>query len=323
MYGGEELAKVLIYYGLIDTPTNNQKIICPFHGDVNPSMMIDLNEGKYFCFGCYTSGDALKFVIDIEKQNGLNDLQACIKFNKIINDKGLSKVKLKRNMKTTVEDLEEKQEMLNVAKDYYFGLKTIDWENDVDLFSEVNDVGEYMVKRGFTRSVLTKIKAKVTFNKSYPIIFPMYDNGEFKGWVCRTNIKSIEEKRKYLYNKGFRRAETLVGHYDNKKPVIIVEGFMDMLKFRMFGYKNVVAILGWKMSDIQINKLKNAGCKHIISALDNDKCGIKGTKYASQFFKVTRWCYLKGIKDPGEMKKSEWQRMFNKTKLKYMEDKRK
>ena len=49
----------------------------------------------------------------------------------------------------------------------------------------------------------------------------MIDNGKFKGWVCRTTDKDIEKKRKYLYNKGFRRAETLVGSYGLKPYVFM------------------------------------------------------------------------------------------------------
>lgn len=318
MRKGDELAKVLTYYNLIDSPKEGQKIVCPFHGDVNPSMIINYTEGSYFCFGCYVSGDALSFVIRAEKLNGKNELEACKLYYKIIHSKRLKGVSINAVQKTTKERMEEKQDELDRAKDYYYGLKTIDW-NKYE-FDEIESVGQYMVERGFTRKTLTRIKAKVTFNQSYPIIFPMYDNKEFKGWVCRTTDKKIEKRRKYLYNKGFRRAETLCGTYNNKQPVILVEGFMDMLKFKQFGYKNVVAVLGWKLSDIQIKKLKAKGCTHIISALDNDKCGRQGTKYASHFFKVTRWCYLRGIKDPGEMNKVQMTKMFNKTMKKYKED---
>ena len=39
---GEELAKVLWYYNLIpNTIILKQKIVCPFHEDMNPSMVID------------------------------------------------------------------------------------------------------------------------------------------------------------------------------------------------------------------------------------------------------------------------------------------
>lgn len=101
------------------------------------------------------------------------------------------------------------------------------------------------------------------------------DNGKFKGWVCRTTVKEIEQKRKYLYNTGFSRANTVVGNYGSEKYVIIVEGYMDMLKFLQFGVDNVCAIFGWKMSDNQFKKLKASGIKFVISALDNDECGKK------------------------------------------------
>ena len=61
---GEALAKVLWYYGLIPSlNTAEQKIVCPFHRDVNPSMIINLESGSWFCFVCNLSGDSIRFVI--------------------------------------------------------------------------------------------------------------------------------------------------------------------------------------------------------------------------------------------------------------------
>ena len=76
--------------------------------------------------------------------------------------------------------------MLTEAEDYYYNLKTINWNDEHS--EELN----YMLKRGFKRSTLNRCKAKYTYNKSYPLVFPMFDNGEFKGWVCRTTLKTIE-----------------------------------------------------------------------------------------------------------------------------------
>jgi hypothetical protein len=71
MSDGRELAKVLWYYGLIPTVDEAvQKIVCPFHSDVNPSMMIDLQKGMWYCFGCGKSGDARKFVSDAKHTAG-------------------------------------------------------------------------------------------------------------------------------------------------------------------------------------------------------------------------------------------------------------
>jgi DNA primase len=213
--GGNELAKVLHYYGLLEGESEF-KIVCPFHEDVNPSMKVDLADGSFFCFGCGASGNALKFVMLANK--GLDDLEACKKYYKILHSKKVRHIKVKHVVKAK----QTNEQALIIASDYYYGLKTIDWTK------EDGPEREYMRKRGFTAKTLNKCKAKLTYNKAYPIVFPMLDLHEFKGWVCRTNLKRIEQKRKYLYNEGFSRSNTLVGDY-NSKVVVLVEGYMDRL----------------------------------------------------------------------------------------------
>lgn len=317
---GEELAKVLWYYNLIPrTDTLSQKIICPFHEDVNPSMIVNLEDGSFFCFGCGATGDAIKFTKLMENEhNGLNDLQARIKFTKILKSDKCSSIKLD---KAHVKNKPRQRDLYNVAYDYYYGLKKVNWSQSGD--PEIDLIKQYMFDRGFSALALNKTRAKVTYNKNYGLIFPMLDNGKFKGWVCRTTIKEIEKKRKYLYNEGFSRATTLVGNYGKLDYVFVVEGYMDRLKFLQFGEDNVVAILGWKMSQQQIDKLKAKGITKVISALDNDDCGKKGTEYLKQHFDVTKFSYLKGVKDPGDMDEKNFNKMLKRTmhnfKTKYKE----
>lgn len=308
-----ELAKVLWFYGLIgNVDSEEQKIICPFHEDANPSMIVNLKQGSYYCFGCHESGDALKFVQKMEKMRSKsNDLQGCKKFFQILKSDECSRIRIQR-----VEKVKKtSKQMYAEAYDYFHGLSKVNWRKKSDL-DEVNEVRSYMVKRGFTTSTLNKIDARVTFSKNYELIFPMLDNGKFKGWVCRTNIPEVEQKRKYLYNKGFRRKTSLIGNYGDNEVLFVVEGFMDRLKFIQFGVNNVVAILGWKASLHQIEKIKSKkNIKYIVSALDNDKCGIKGSKYLESIFKekYVRFAYLKGVKDPGEMSKETFDKMYRKT----------
>lgn len=307
---GTNLAKVLWYYNLIPNATSlSQKIVCPFHEDINPSMIVNLEDGSWFCFGCNLTGDAIKFVKLMEaKYNGLNDLQAYKKYIQILKSDKCSNVEISRSLKLKKPI---QRDLYNEAYDFYHGLRKINWKKSDE--SEVVSARDYMRKRGFSPVTLSKCGAKVTYNNNYGLIFPMLDNGKFKGWVCRTMIKSIEEKRKYLYNEGFSRATTLVGNYGTKDYVFVVEGYMDRLKFVQFGEDNVVAILGWKMSPQQIQKLKDKGITKIISALDNDDCGKKGTKFLQKHFEVTRFTYLKGVKDPGEMTQESFDKMFKRT----------
>lgn len=307
---GTKLAKVLWYYNLIPSTTClSQKIVCPFHKDINPSMIVNLEDGSWFCFGCNLTGDAVKFVKLMEAQhNGLNDLQAYRKYLQILKSDKCSGIKLDRSL---VKQKPLQRQLYNEAYDYYHGLKKVFWDDPVT--QEIVDAKDYMVKRGFDTKTLTKCGAKVTYNNNYGLIFPMLDNKKFKGWVCRTMVKAIEAKRKYLYNEGFSRATTLVGDYGTKDYVFVVEGYMDRLKFVQFGEENVVAILGWKMSPQQIEKLKSKGITKVISALDNDECGRKGTKFLEKHFEVTRFAYLKGVKDPGDMTKESFDKMLKRT----------
>lgn len=299
---GEEMAKVLTYYGYgVET-----EIVCPFHEDVNPSMSIYYDNGSFYCFGCGIHGNAADFVRLLNPK--LNDLQAIRKYFRILKSKKVKDIVPKRYKKHNKTN----EELYDISWDYYYGLSSVDWLKDIS--QEVTRTKDYMLQRGFNPDTLNKCKAKVTYNSNYPIIFPMLDNGEFKGWVCRTDNPEIAKKRKYLYNTGFSRASTLVGDYKDYDYVFVVEGYMDRLKFIQYGINNVVAILGWKMSHEQEQKLKKSNIKCVISALDNDTCGKKGTEYLKTIFpKVVRFKYLKGIKDPGEMDQRLFNKMYNKT----------
>lgn len=302
---GTKLAKVLSYYGFANGNIESRvKIVCPFHEDVNPSMAVDFEKGRCFCFGCNkTINEAVSFVEGVEK---IDRLQAYKKLTSIINNP-----KLKDIQQRHYKSKESNQELLLKAKDYYYGLNRTNWI--IDTTPGIVGTAQYMSDRGITKQTLKNAEAKYTYNRNYPIVFPILDNKEFKGYVCRTTTKRIEAKRKYLYNKGFSRATTLSGTYDKECILILVEGTVDMLKLKQFGVRNVSAIFGWKITQEQIQKIKDQKITTIISALDNDECGHKGTKYLCNFFNVIKWKYLKGIKDPGEFTQESFTKMYNKT----------
>lgn len=313
-YGGKELAKVLIYYGLIsDIVSSDFNIICPFHDDINPSMRICLDDGSFFCFGCEAKGNALDFVKKVHPE--LNELHACILLEQILNSDEVKKLNVKYRKKRRINN----RQALNEAHDYYYGLRTIDWNNIHT--KEEQEVLQYMKQRGFDARALNISQCKTNYNIAYPFLFPILDNGEFKGWVGRTMNKYVEKKRKYLYNDGFRKRDTLCGNYEQNKIVFICEGFMDYLSLRTRGHiKNVVAILGWHISDEQVQKLKDKGVTTVVSALDNDKAGNKGTEYLKKFFHVVRFEYPEGVKDAGEMSEQELKKAIRRTRRAYKRD---
>lgn len=287
----ETFIKVLEHYNLWEGKTK-YKVVCPFHADVNASLLIDVNECRWFCFGCQKGGGALE-LIQMFNHNLTLIEQWQLLYRFTMNKSGPNNVTL-HNSKTKQQRSREQKKLLVRAEDYYYNLRKVDWlvEDSVEK--------HYLLCRGFNPESLNKAGAKLTYNDSYPIIFPMRDMGEFKGWVCRTTNPEIEQKRKYLYNKGFSRRNTVVGRYDSHR-VVVVEGYMDYLKAKQLGIKYVCAILGWKATQEQIAKLKKQGVTTIISALDNDECGKKGTAFLKQSFEVVPFQYPRGIKDMGDM----------------------
>jgi DNA primase len=303
----QKFIAVLNYLKLFQ-PEGKYKVICPFHGDVNASLLIDIEDARFHCFGCGRSGGAFKFLAYYYPEKKPMDILLLLK--QIINDKGL-----------TVSDIritpsESKKNNINAAKDYYYNLPKIDWS---DVGYEDEQTKTYLRKRGFTSHILNQAKARVNVNVKYPIIFPIMDNGVFRGYVCRTTSKDVEAQRKYLYNTGFRRAKTLAGNYGESDTVLVVEGFMDMLKAMQMGVSSVVAILGWKISEKQVWKLQHRGVKRIICGLDNDECGRKGYKYLKSLgmFEVIRMHYPKGIKDFGDVNKKIFNERIKTQLIKY------
>ena len=45
----------------------NNKAICPFHNDKNPSLSFNVKENYYHCFSCGASGDNIKLVMELLK----------------------------------------------------------------------------------------------------------------------------------------------------------------------------------------------------------------------------------------------------------------
>lgn len=285
------------------------KIICPFHGDKNPSLQINKQTGFFYCYGCGLSGGAFELVKNYEPS--LSPIEIYKKLHSFVKegkgDIGGRDVYTYTNLSYTHSFVDSKvkyREGIKLAKDFYFNLPETNWYK---LPEEAITILRYMKHRGFTTSTLKKFGAKFTYNKNYPIVFPMYDNGIFRGYVMRTDDPTVEDQRKYMYNKAFRRRITLPGDYKNS-TVILVEGFLDMLKAKQYGIKYVAAVLGWKLTSEQFEKLKRCGVKTIICALDNDECGRKGYKYLKRIcsvnhISVKRIRYPKSMKDMGDLNK--------------------
>ena len=296
----EKFVIVLDYYGLFQ-PEELYKVVCPFHGDVNPSMQINIPQAYFYCFGCGVHGSTFDLVKLYNPE--MSSLQIYELINKIIRKKGrgiiggreVGYTKLTKHTKANYKT------GLRLAKDYYYNLPVTNWYKPTE---EAFMAKRYMLNRGYKTSTLINYEAKATYSNNYPIVFPLLENGIFRGYVMRTSDKTVEENRKYMYNSGFKRKNFLIGSYEKDEPVLVVEGYLDLLAAKQLGVQNVVAFLGWKASDRHIQKLKHRNIEHVYCGLDNDPAGRDGYNYIkNKFEEVVRIRYPKGIKDFGDLLK--------------------
>lgn len=306
----------------IYSPEPLYKVICPFHADKNASLQINRETGFFYCYGCGAKGTSFDLVK--LQHNEWNDL-SCIAYIKRLERNGKN-ASQKRNSPINnniynIYNVNNKHtpsvknlsftKSIRQSKNYYDSLPFVDWfkpNKNPAIAEETKLCINYMQNRGFTKLTLKKCGAKPSINTYYPICIPLLENGKFMGYVLRTFDPNIEQERKYMYNRGFRRERTLAGRYTKGQPLVVVEGYLDCLKAQQLGVKNVAALLGWKMSQTQYTKIRKYNIPLLLCALDNDQAGRKGFRYLKLIakaagIKVKRICYPKGMKDFGDLTK--------------------
>ena len=121
-----------------------------------------------------------------------------------------------------------------------------------------------------------------------------------------------EDTAKYLNTKEtkiFKKGSILFNYHNARnairetKVVVVVEGNMDAITLSSKGIKNVVALMGVAMSQVQIDTLKKLNVP-IILMLDNDSAGLDATLKNGELLRKagidTRVVRLSGAKDPDE-----------------------
>ena len=63
-----DMASTLDYYGVDYHPARTtQKVLCPVHGEMDPSCNVDMEKGLWYCFSCGEGGTALDLVMKKEE----------------------------------------------------------------------------------------------------------------------------------------------------------------------------------------------------------------------------------------------------------------
>ena len=270
--------------------------VCPFHDDSNPSMSVSREKQIYTCFSCHATGNVFTFLMNYEhidfrealhylgEKVGINVSNIQVKkkntkFDKFYDAYNFSVKYFQNNLSSSVgktaRDYLAKR-MINdeIIKEFEIGLS----------LESRDDLTKLLLKKDYDLGSLNKIGLSSDEHDIYNdrIMFPLWDvSGRVVGFSGR--IYKDNGQNKYLNTKEtdiFKKGEMLY-HYHVareecrlKKSVIVMEGFMDVIRASTIGVKNTVALMGTALTSNQISLIKRLS-NNIILCLDGDQPGIK------------------------------------------------
>lgn len=230
---------------------NELNIFCPFHKNMHsPAFYINVKTGLWQCFNPSCG-----------KKGNFRQLYRQVTGKPFTKDVRLDHVALQNVIDRELNYEEGERDQLNIS----------DIEIDYSDQSSIEDLKTF-VERGLSYETLEHFEIGYSKAKER-IVIPVRD-AQYKlvGFIGRA-IQSSQEPR-YLYNKGFKRADVLFNIQNAKQydSCIVVEGSVDAMFIHQAGYPNVVATLGSKVSDFQYKMLRRYFDKIVIFS-DNDDAG--------------------------------------------------
>lgn len=281
--------------------------ICPFHDDTNPSMSVSREKQIYTCFTCHATGNVFTFLMNYDKMS----FPEALKYlgDKVgVDTKGvkLEKTESKFHKFYEMYDLTSKYYQNNLLSSYgedarkYLSTRGLN-KDIIKKFGiglslpNNNDLTELLVKKKYDITDLNKYGLSVNNYDIYKdrIMFPLFDiNGKVIGFSGRI-YKNIDEA-KYINTKEtpiFIKGEQLYNYHIAKESVrtskylIIMEGFMDVIRASTIGLDNCIALMGTALTREQMKLIKRLS-NNITLCLDGDKPGQNAAyKIGEEFLK--------------------------------------
>ena len=278
--------------------------VCPFHDDHSPSMSVSREKQIYTCFSCGATGNVFTFVSDIE-HIGFYDAVRLLG-NKVGYDLGNAKGtknKNSENYKIYEDACKFYQNNLNTSlgknANLYLKERQIDKDTikkfKIGLSLSKTSLTDYLLSKGLNLQKLIDLGitnengTDLFINR---IMFPLYDlEGNvvaFSGrrYNTKEGSKYVNTKETVIFKKG-----NILYNYHNAKEllkkndaIIVMEGFMDVIRASTVGITNCVATMGTALTKQNATLLKRMA-NNIILCFDGDKAGEDATVSAINILK--------------------------------------
>ncbi len=276
---------------------------CPFHQEKSASFHVDDRKGFYYCFGCHAKGDAISFVRESENvefmeavrilaaEAGMQlperDPQAQVKADRRtqlaeVMDQAQQHFRL---MLKTAAGAEARAYLerrgLDEATQERFGIGFAPpaWQGLWDHLTARNVAPDLIMGCGLARPSQNGSKPYDVFRGR--IMFPIHDA---RGRVIAFGGRAMDpnDNAKYLNSPEtelFDKSRTLYNYAPAREaagkgqPLIVAEGYMDVIALAQAGFPGAVAPLGTAVTETQLQLMWRAVDEPIM-ALDGDRAGL-------------------------------------------------
>ena len=277
---------------------------CPFHQEKSASFHVDDRKGYYYCFGCHAKGDALSFVRETENVGFMEAVEILAREAGMQMPARDPQAQQKADRRTQLVDVMEQAAQFfalqlrtgaaGPARDYLakrglkadalerfgIGFAPDGWQGLWDHLTAKNVPEDLILAAGLAKPSNTGKRPYDVFRNR--IMFPIRDaRGRCIAFGGRAmdpndNAKYLNSPDTELFDKGrnlynFAAAREAAG---KGKPLIVAEGYMDVIALSEAGFTAAVAPLGTAVTDTQLQLMWRIAPEPII-ALDGDAAGIR------------------------------------------------
>jgi len=277
---------------------------CPFHQEKSASFHVDDRKGYYYCFGCHAKGDAISFIRETENVGFMEAVEILATESGMQMPARDPKAQEKADRRTQLAEVMEmavqyfrlqlKTAAGAAARDYLAGRGLKDTQLDrweigfaADAWQGLWDqlrakgVEEDLIHgAGLAKPSRKGGKPYDTFRNR--IMFPIRDaRGRCIAFGGRAmdpndNAKYLNSPETELFDKG----RSLFNHAPAREaagkgqPLIVAEGYMDVIALSEAGFGACVAPLGTAITEDQLRLMWRISPEPII-ALDGDTAGLR------------------------------------------------
>ena len=310
---------------------------CPFHQEKTASFHVDDRKGFYYCFGCHAKGDAISFIRETENLGFTEAIEL------LARETGMQMPARDPQAQARADRRTQLAEVMEQAVQYYrLQLKTAAAANARDYLAGrgLSEAAQERWGIGFAPDQRQAVFGHLT-GKSVAadlvidaglaakpddggapydrfrgrIIFPIRDaRGRaiaLGGRAMDPNARAkylnspeteLFDKGRSLYNHGPAREAAGKG-----QPLIVAEGYMDVIALAEAGFAATVAPLGTAITEDQLQLLWRIAPEPII-ALDGDAAGLRAAMRLIDIAlplleagKSLRFCVMPAGQDPDDV----------------------